>query len=218
MNENKNEIENNASLMEQFFQFIMLLRRYQFHVRGDQEHFGDPHRGQGRVLALLKIKPEITQKELTYLLNMRNQSLGELLTKLERSGLITRAPSEQDRRVMNVKLTEAGAEAADQLEQRQQDENKLFDCLNEDEQAKLSEYLNRLIGQMTKQIGGGASSEQHPGDFWGGHGRHRPHGKGPHGFRFQRKPGFPSFGWGPGRAPFDERFGGPRSGQDQGRD
>ncbi|MEC0239334.1 MarR family transcriptional regulator [Paenibacillus dokdonensis] len=215
---NENENENNATLMEQLFQFIMLLRRYQFHVRGDQEHFGDPHRGQGRVLALLKIKPEITQKELTYLLNMRNQSLGELLTKLERNGLITRSPSEQDRRVMNVKLTETGAEAADQLEQRQQDENKLFDCLNEDEQAKLSEYLNRLIGQMTKQIGAGASSEHNPGDFWGGHGRHRPHGKGPHGFRFHRTTGFPSFGWGRHRAPGDERFGGPRSGQDHGQE
>ncbi|MWV44496.1 MarR family transcriptional regulator [Paenibacillus sp. HJL G12] len=216
-----NENENNASLMEQFFQFIMLLRRYQFHVRGDQEHFGDPHRGQGRVLALLKIKPEITQKELTYLLNMRNQSLGELLTKLERNGLITRAPSEQDRRVMNVKLTEAGAEAANQLEQRQQDENRLFDCLNEDEQAKLSEYLNRLIGQMEQQIGAGASSEHNPGDIWGGHGRHRPHfgpnGKGPHGSRYQRKMGFP-VGWGQYRASMDERFSGPRSGQDHGQD
>ncbi|OZB96015.1 MarR family winged helix-turn-helix transcriptional regulator [Paenibacillus sp. XY044] len=206
--------ENNTSLMEQIFQFMKLLRRYQFHVRGDQDHFGDPHRGQGRVLALLKIKPEITQKELTYVLNMRNQSLGELLTKLERNGLITRAPSEDDRRVMNVKLTEAGAKAADQLEQRQQDENKLFDCLNEEEQAKLSEYMNRLIDQMEQQLGGDAGS----GDFWGGHGRHRPpfgpNGNGPHGFRFQRKMGFPNLGWGPDRVPRDERFGGPRSGQD----
>ena len=47
--------------------------------------YGDSRRGQGRVLAILKMQPEISQKELLYLLDMRPQSLGELLSKLEKT-------------------------------------------------------------------------------------------------------------------------------------
>ena len=60
---------------------------------GRQRTFMNPHRGQGRVLSILKLKPEITQKELTYLLDMSKQALGELLKKLENCGYITRTPS-----------------------------------------------------------------------------------------------------------------------------
>jgi hypothetical protein len=73
---------------------------------------GDPTRGQGRVLALLAVKPETTQRELSFLLDMRQQSLSELLAKLEEKGFVTREKSEQDGRVTVVKLTEAGAAAA----------------------------------------------------------------------------------------------------------
>lgn len=33
------------------------------------------HIGQGRVLAILKLKPEISQRDLSYLLDMSKQSL-----------------------------------------------------------------------------------------------------------------------------------------------
>ena len=57
---------------------------------------------------MLKLKPEISQKELSDLLDMRPQSLGELLGKLERNGYITRTPSERDQRVLIIRLTDAG--------------------------------------------------------------------------------------------------------------
>jgi len=81
--------ENNI-LMEQFSRAAMLLHRYTHHSRRTQGPFEDPHRGQGRILALLKVKPEISQRELSYLLDIRNQSLSELLTKLEKAGYISR--------------------------------------------------------------------------------------------------------------------------------
>ena len=42
--------------------------------RGDTAPWRDARQGQGRVLALLKIKPEITQRELTYLMGLSRQS------------------------------------------------------------------------------------------------------------------------------------------------
>ncbi|MDR0284934.1 MAG: MarR family transcriptional regulator, partial [Propionibacteriaceae bacterium] len=64
----------------------------------DRAPWHDPRQGQGRVLALLKLKPEMTQRELTFLTGLTRQSLAELLNKLEAQGLLTREPSTADRR------------------------------------------------------------------------------------------------------------------------
>lgn len=58
----------------------------------------------------------------------RSQSLGELLAKLERSGYITRSPSEADRRVIGIHLTDAGKKASS-LEEQQPDNNELTSIL-----------------------------------------------------------------------------------------
>jgi DNA-binding MarR family transcriptional regulator len=96
------------------------------------------------VLALLKIKPEISQKELSYLLNMSKQSLAELLSKLEKNGFITREVSKDDKRAMTIKLTEEGMKSADEVEDGALETNVLA-CLNEQELAALSDYLRRVI-------------------------------------------------------------------------
>ncbi|MBN7772292.1 MarR family winged helix-turn-helix transcriptional regulator [Clostridium aminobutyricum] len=137
-----------VDLIEQFTRVEWLLHRY--HQQNHSHHgpMGDPTRGQGRVLAILKIKPEISQKELSYLLDMTPQSLGEFLSKLEKSGYITRTPSETDRRAMMIKLTESGSEATDQ----EFSFAKLFECLNEEEQNNLSNYLDRIIQTLEAEL------------------------------------------------------------------
>jgi len=154
--------ENNNTLMEQFNKVGMLLLRYQHHVGTDQGPFANPHRGQGRILAILKMQPEISQKDLSYLLDMRNQSLSELLTKLEKAGFITRTQSEIDRRVMNIKLTEEGKAAADQAEQQKEDTDQIFEVLSEDERKNLSDYLSRFIAELEKQTRGEPDFEMTP--------------------------------------------------------
>lgn len=158
------------SLMELFNRTVTLLRRYlpqKLHSHGGH---ADPHRGQGRVLSILKIKPDISQKDLGYLLDMRSQSLGELLMKLEKSGYITRTPSEEDRRVMNIHLTELGTAAAGQAEKRQSDNCRLFDCLSAEEQTNLSDYLKRVIQRMDHEMAAACESRGADYDydpFWG---------------------------------------------------
>ena len=68
----------------------------------------NPRQGQGRILALLKSESGMSQKELAQRLNMRQQSMGEFLVKLEKNGYLTRRPSEEDRRTMIIELTEKG--------------------------------------------------------------------------------------------------------------
>lgn len=115
-------------------------------------HMHDPNRGQGRVLSILKLKPEISQKDLAYLLDMRGQSLGELLMKLEKAGYITRTPSGDDRRAMNIRLTEAGIAAAEQTEKSQEESGRFFDCLSGEEQEQLAGILRKIIMAMEKEI------------------------------------------------------------------
>ena len=164
--------DHTMDLMLRLTRVEWLLARYHHRHHAHFGPMGNPQKGQGRVLAILKLQPEISQKELTYLLDMRPQSLGELLFKLEKSGYITRTPAESDNRVMNIRLTQAGLEAVEQREQGV-DTNKLFACLNEEEQESLSGYLDRIIASLEAQVGNdpaepGFPPPHHRGPFGGG--------------------------------------------------
>lgn len=168
-------------LMELFTRADALLHRYQGAYFRNFGPFSSPHKGQGRVLSLLKLQPEITQKELGYLLDMRNQSLGELLGKLERNGYITRTPSEKDRRVMNIRLTDDGSKAAEELGGKQDDVNQIFSCLSDEEQAMLSDYLERLINALEKTFEEMGIPEHD----------HGHHGNRPHNHPYDQQQGHP---------------------------
>lgn len=101
--------------------------------------------GQGRLLSLLGLKPVISQKDLSYVLGMSRQAVGELLSKLEAKGLIEREPSGQDRRTMTVSLTEEGKRVAMSVHEQAEAGTDMLDCLTEDELAQFSEYLQRII-------------------------------------------------------------------------
>ncbi len=158
--------------------------------------FADPQRGQGRVMTLLRMAPEVSQKELVYLLGISKQALGEVLSKLENCGYIERHPSESDRRVMMVTLTEKGKEAAEEMNQVQDRSAELFNCLNSEEQNNLKDYLERIIASNLDLLpprhrppGPGPEFEGHrppgPGPEFEGH---RPPGPGPE-FEGHRPPG-----------------------------
>lgn len=142
----------NYELMEQFMRLQWLLSRY-FH-RNLRAHGlrGVPYSGQGRVLKLLKMQPEIAQKELAEILGMRSQSMGELLSKLEKKGYITRTPSPGDKRVIIVHLTEEGANAQEQ-ETEQPGPVDLFNSLSGEEQSTLKSYLGRIISDLEERYG-----------------------------------------------------------------
>lgn len=139
----------NDELAGQFLRAGKLFENY----RASRCKMLDPHRGQGRVLAILAENPEISQKKLSFLLDMRNQSLSELLAKLEKAGLITRVPSEEDRRSMNVRLTEEGAALARQTEEKKDDSGRIFECLSAADRRKLGELLDALTDELELQLG-----------------------------------------------------------------
>ena len=169
--------DNRENLLELFFRTEHLLHRLEVVHFREHGPMGSPHRGQGRVLSILKIQPEISQKQLAYLLYMRNQSLGELLSKLEKAGLITRTPSEEDKRAMIIRLTEAGVDASQDIDEGKSFGDKAFDALNEEECNNLRTMLAKIIESLDEQFE--CADEKTP--FFPpfhGHGHHGP-GHGP---------------------------------------
>lgn len=117
-------------------------------------NFRDSFRGQGRVLSILAEHPDISQKELSGLLDMRQQSLGELLGKLERSGYIQRTRSAKDGRAFDVHLSEKGAQAIrDFRETPKEDIPRVGDCFTDEEKQMFSAYLSRVIEKLREDYG-----------------------------------------------------------------
>lgn len=165
---------------EQFMKLQHNLRRYYHRQMAKTQGFG-PHRGQGRVLALLKMNPEISQKDLTFVLGMRPQSVGELLQKLEDKEFITREASEEDRRIMIIRLTELGKEEAEKISETPDFGEELFADFSEEEKAEWSRLVEKINATLKNQLGEDDSEEF----FGGGRGFDGPrphHGHGPHGF------------------------------------
>ena len=130
-----------TAIYEKLSTLQWLMKRRQMFSQAQLGPFADPTRGQGRILAMLKIQPEIKTRELAYLLGIRQQSLNELLNKLEKSGHVERKPSENDKRVMVVHLTEKGKKT----QQPETDYEEILDCLSLEELQQFGEYLDRII-------------------------------------------------------------------------
>ncbi|MCI1902007.1 MAG: MarR family transcriptional regulator [Bifidobacteriaceae bacterium] len=138
-------------LFENFFALQLLMRDYKLraHMRGGP--LGDTSRGQGRILALLKLKDGMRARELARLMGIRVSSLNETLGKMERGGYIERKPYEDDRRIMLIHLTEKGR-AARQVSDKFP---PLFEGFSEGDKEQLADYLDRMVANLENQCGRG---------------------------------------------------------------
>ena len=98
-------------------------------------------KGQGRLILLLKRKDKISTKELSEILNISVTSLNETLNKLEQKNFIRKVPSENDKRILLVELTEEGRN----LKFEDHKDIGIFNSLSEEEKENLNDYMNRLI-------------------------------------------------------------------------
>lgn len=103
---------------------------------------GDPAQGQNLVLSILAGREALTQRALQLMLGVQPGSLSELLTKLERKGLITREKAE-DRRGNVLRITEAGRAAIPEADR--DDGDDAFAALTAEQQAQLGELLRALL-------------------------------------------------------------------------
>ena len=136
------------NLMGTFLEAYGLLRKYD--SLWYRKNFGglDPQQGQGRILSALSPTENITQRELGLALDIRPQSLGEHLQKLEVNGYIQRYRSTTDRRTLIVEMTEKG----EKFQMQKPDYEELFIDMNAEEKKTLKKSLEKISMQLNKLI------------------------------------------------------------------
>lgn len=109
---------------------------------------GDKKRGQDGILTIIAQHPGISQKELGESLGIQPASVSELLGKLERKGLVSREKNEQDRRSIQVRLTEEGQKI---LAAPAEEPSDPFQSLSAEEQEQLRILLEKLLADWTQR-------------------------------------------------------------------
>lgn len=124
---------------------------------------------QKRILMLLNESEKLTQRELTQMLGIQPGSASEILAKLENAGLIVRAQNEADRRTIDISLTDAGVQLAEEAaQQRRKRHEEMFVCLSSEEKDALHAVLEKIINDWEKRFPRNAGRECR--------GRHEGHG------------------------------------------
>ncbi len=110
-----------------------------YHRRGGK-------RGQIRILKLIKERGQITQKELLEILTLKSGSVSETVKKLENQGFIIKKRDNEDKRKINIILTDEGSKFLEsQMEVNREQEKVLFTSLSSEEQIQLQTLLNKVF-------------------------------------------------------------------------
>jgi DNA-binding MarR family transcriptional regulator len=157
---------------------VLFHRAVNFMVRAHHHH-GHAEHAQMRVLALLRDRNSMSQRELQEMLNVRSASLSEILGKLEHRGFIGRRHDERDKRNFIVTVTGRGSAvvAAGEDVRRKSDE-ALFASLSGEERQQLAELLDKIIRALEKSASGHGRHHDHGAGHRHGRGRHGHDGHG----------------------------------------
>lgn len=118
-------------------------------IRRDTDDLLTEHelsRAEFDVLCALRRNATLSPGQISREMLSSGAAITKRLDRLEKLGLVTRAASERDRRVVQVRLTERGGELIDDLLPRQLEaERAALDNLREPERKELAELLATVL-------------------------------------------------------------------------
>lgn len=141
-------MEDKRKLLDTFLETYRLMHSYSMTWYRKNFNGIDPMQGQGRILSKLRRMHSINQRDLQTSLDIRPQSLGELLQKLETNGYIRRYRSPTDKRALIVELTEKG----EVFQINRPEYDALFATLNRKEREDLRKSLIKISEQLENLI------------------------------------------------------------------
>ena len=110
----------------------------------------DINPAQGRVMFPLWLQDNLSFQDLLERTSLSKATLSHLLNNLEKTGHITRVPSEEDKRTVNVILTKNDKQLQDKYIQVSNKMTKLFyNGFSEEEIDEIEDYLRRLLNNLT---------------------------------------------------------------------
>ena len=116
------------------------------------EGCGTSFRERGRILIELERNDGLTQCTLAEILNIRPQSLSELVFKLEQEGLVERRTNESNKRAIQVFLSDKGRARLDFIKQeRRRFAEEFLAPLSDSELEQLDSLLTKLIDAHLKK-------------------------------------------------------------------
>lgn len=102
--------------------------------------------GQFPVLLELWQQDGLTQKQLLDKLEVEQATLANTLSRMERDGLIARAPHPTDKRAQVITLTELGRDLEEKAVQAAAEaDTALFDGFRQFERELMIEYMRRIV-------------------------------------------------------------------------
>jgi len=105
--------------------------------------------GQQRILVTLHTLGHMTQRELQDRLEISSGAMSEILQKMEDSNLIARTKSADDKRQVDLVLSELGKTVALQVKERYyQSLTRVFECYD----AAQRDQLEDLLGVLTQHL------------------------------------------------------------------
>jgi MarR family transcriptional regulator for hemolysin len=117
------------------------------------KHLGIGQAGWMTIAMIAKSAEPMSQRALADLVGVEGPSMVSMLDRLEREGLVTRAPSPTDRRVKLVRLTDAGAVLYQQVrEQAQSVRATLLGDIAPERLAAATELLELLRSRIQEQL------------------------------------------------------------------
>ena len=141
-------MEESKKLIDTFLEAYRLMHSYSMTWYRKNFNGIDPMQGQGRILSALRRMHSVSQKELGTSLDIRPQSLGELLQKLEANEYIKRYRSPTDKRALIVELTEKG----EIFKMHRPEYDMLFVDLSKKEREELKKALQKISVRLEELI------------------------------------------------------------------
>lgn len=141
-------MDESKKLIDTFLEMYRLMHGYSMTWYRKNFNGIDPTQGQGRILSALRRMHSVKQKDLGNSLDIRPQSLGELLQKLEAAGYIKRYRSPTDKRALIVELTEKG----EIFQMNRPEYDMLFVDLNKKEREELKKTLKKISARLEELI------------------------------------------------------------------
>lgn len=121
---------------------LMLRMRFCGHLL---YHRNPLNMSQNRILLMLKREGPLKQKDLLERMNIKPGSLSEIISKIEAGGYVVRQQCPDDKRSLELILTDAGINRAEVFEKEQRDmAAELFSELTAEEKNELFRILGML--------------------------------------------------------------------------
>jgi MarR family transcriptional regulator for hemolysin len=117
------------------------------------KHLGVGQAGWMTIAMVAKSAEPMSQRALADLVGVEGPSMVSMLDRLERDGLVARAPSPSDRRVKLVQLTDAGAVLYGQV-RKEADAVRatLFEGIDSDTLTAAADLLETLRARIEEQL------------------------------------------------------------------